>query len=43
MAGQVFDTGLDIPSIAKESTRTKYGPGQLSKTLDSHYLGKASL
>jgi hypothetical protein len=43
MAGEVFDTGLDIPSIAKESTKTKYGAGQLSKTPGSHYLGSASI
>ena len=43
MAGDVFQTGLDVPSIAKESTKTKYGAGQLSKTSGSHYLGSASL
>ena len=42
LAGNLFQPDLEIPSIAKESTRTKYGPGQLTKTPESLYLGKSS-
>ena len=42
MAADIFDSEL-AKSIALESSRTKYGPGQLSKSPGSgSYLGEAS-
>lgn len=43
MATQIFQPDLDLPSMAKESTKTKYGAGQLTKSPSGHYLGQASL
>ena len=42
MAADILDTDL-IKSLALESTKTKYGPGQISKAPgDGSYLGEAS-
>ena len=42
MAADIFDEEL-IKSLALESTKTKYGPGQISKAPgDGSYLGEAS-
>ena len=42
MAGDILDSE-SLKSMAHESSRTKYGPGQLSKSPGvSSYLGQAS-
>ena len=42
MAADIFDEEL-IKSLALESTKTKYGPGQISKAPgEGSYLGEAS-